>query len=100
MTERVRGPNRWDALNMAGMIIDAISTQRNFQTNEIEFKNQETLSLWTGLISRIVECQNSYTETVLFRYFPYFGASMKKKTGKNNYHGIFVRCKRAYLAAE
>ena len=61
MTERVRGPNRWDALNMAGMIIDAISTQRNFRTNEIEFKNQETLSLWTGLISRLVECENSYT---------------------------------------
>ena len=40
VTERVRGPNRWDALNMAGMITDVISTQRNYQTNEIELKNQ------------------------------------------------------------
>ena len=56
VTERVRGPNRWDALHMTGMIIDAI------HTNEIEFNNQETLSLWTGLISRLVECENSYLQ--------------------------------------
>ena len=41
---------------MADMIIDAI------HTNEVEFNNQETLSLWTGLISRLVECENSYLQ--------------------------------------